>query len=137
MPIYLYRCEFCGDEFERLVRLADHSPTALCECGHNAAQKLTAPMVAMDYAGYECPVSGKWIEGKKAHEENLKRTGCRIFEPGEREQFMRRRADDDAAMDRQIDEDVGRFVDSLAPPEREALGKDLDRFDLTAERTTV
>lgn len=134
MPIYLYRCEFCGDEFERIVRLADHTPTAPCECGHNATQKLTAPMVHMDYAGYECPVSGQWIEGKRAHEENLKRTGCRIFEPGEREQFMRRKAQEDGALSRQIEDDVGRFVDGLGAAERNALGKSLEQNDIVAER---
>lgn len=42
-----------------------------------------------DYEAYECPVTGKMIEGKAAHQENLKRTGCRILEPGEMEQAKR------------------------------------------------
>lgn len=137
MPLYVYRCDMCGSQFERLVRLADHTPTALCECGHNALQKLTAPMVNMDYAGYECPVSGKWIEGRRAHEENLKRTGCRILEPGERDQFIKRKASEEDAIERQIEDDVGRFVEALEPTERESLGKDLERFDVTAERTNA
>lgn len=36
-----------------------------------------------EYEGYECPVTGKWVEGKHAHRENLKRTGCRLLERGE------------------------------------------------------
>lgn len=42
-----------------------------------------AVQLAADYAGYECPVSGRWVEGRAAHQENLKRTGCRLLEPGE------------------------------------------------------
>lgn len=41
--------------------------------------------LAGDYSGYTCPVSGAWIEGRAAHKENLKRTGCRLLEKGERE----------------------------------------------------
>lgn len=42
-----------------------------------------------DYEGYNCPVTGKYIEGRAAHEENLKRQGCRVLEPGETEQFIK------------------------------------------------
>lgn len=48
-----------------------------------------APMSIKDYEAYECPVTGKMIEGRAAHRENLKRTGCRIFEPGEREAYVK------------------------------------------------
>jgi len=47
--------------------------------------------VVSDYSGYECPVTGKWIEGRAAHRENLKQTGCRLLEKGEAEQSHRRR----------------------------------------------
>lgn len=33
-----------------------------------------------DLPGYESPVTGKWIEGKKARREDLKRTGSRPYE---------------------------------------------------------
>lgn len=36
-----------------------------------------------DIAGYDCPVSGKWIGSRREHRENLKRKGCRILEHGE------------------------------------------------------
>ena len=39
---------------------------------------LSAPLVVSDYAAYECPVSGKMIEGRRAHSENLKQTGIMI-----------------------------------------------------------
>lgn len=47
------------------------------------------PHLVSDYEAYECPVTGKMIEGRAAHRENLKRTGCRLFEPGEREQYIK------------------------------------------------
>lgn len=33
-----------------------------------------------DYEGYQSPVTGEWIEGKRAHREDLKRHGCRLYE---------------------------------------------------------
>lgn len=50
--------------------------------------------IAKDYEGYNCPVTGKWIEGRTAHKENLKRQGCRVFEPGELEAFKRNKPRD-------------------------------------------
>jgi hypothetical protein len=62
----------------------------------------------MDYAGYQCPVTGRWVEGRAAHRENLKRQGCRVLEPGETEQVRRDRQraerDFDRALDNTIDE---------------------------------
>jgi hypothetical protein len=45
--------------------------------------------VVSDINGYTCPVTNKWVEGRAAHRENLKRTGCRVFEPGERENYIK------------------------------------------------
>jgi hypothetical protein len=44
-----------------------------------------------DIAGYDCPVSGKWIGSRKDHRENLKRQGCRNLEPGETRDSRRER----------------------------------------------
>ena len=48
------------------------------------------PMVASDYEGYECPVTGRPVEGRAAHRENLKRTGCRLLEKGESREAPKR-----------------------------------------------
>ena len=41
-----------------------------------AARPLQAPRVFGDYDGYQSPVSGEWVEGRRAREEDLKKTGC-------------------------------------------------------------
>jgi hypothetical protein len=48
-----------------------------------------APMISCDYSEYNCPITGKVISGKKEHKENLQRHGCRLFEKGEREHFIK------------------------------------------------
>jgi hypothetical protein len=70
---------------------------------------LAAPMVVGDYAPYECPVTGKMIEGRYAHTENLKNTGCRILEKGEREDKKKNALNSvlekmDATIDKCVDE---------------------------------
>jgi hypothetical protein len=41
------------------------------------------PYLSSDYQAYDCPVTGRMIEGRSAHRENLKRQGCRLLEKGE------------------------------------------------------
>jgi hypothetical protein len=70
---------------------------------------LSAPLVVSDYAAYECPVSGKMIEGRRAHSENLKQTGCRILEKGEFENTKKNGKKDyldniEKAVDKAVDE---------------------------------
>lgn len=40
MPIYDYRCEACGHEFEDLRSFSDPDPEACPECGEDAVRKL-------------------------------------------------------------------------------------------------
>ncbi len=70
--------------------------------------------IARDYEAYECPVTGNMIEGRSAHRENLKQHGCRIFEPGEREQFIRDRP-------REMERDAERAADFLVQRMAEKL----------------
>jgi hypothetical protein len=85
------------------------------------ARQLAAPAVRGDYAGYSCPISGKWVEGRKAHEENLKRHGCRVLETGETEQVRRNRAQEESVLDREVDSTVEQFWEALPTDGREQL----------------
>lgn len=89
MPIYVYECGKCHVKFDVYKRIAELDAPVHCSCGAEARRLIVAPMVAPDYPGYISPASGKWIEGRRAHIEDLKRTGCRIYEPGETEEFIK------------------------------------------------
>lgn len=41
------------------------------------------PAVFGDYAAYQSPATGKMIEGRRAHRDDLARSNCRIIEKGE------------------------------------------------------
>lgn len=59
------------------------------------------PRISGDYEAYSCPITGKPIEGRAAHRENLKRHGCRVLEKGESREAKRRREESfNAGVDR-------------------------------------
>lgn len=91
MPVYDYQCE-AGHAFELVHPIADCDTSHHCHCGALAHRQMAAPRVRGDYAGYTCPITGDWIEGRKAHNENLAKHGCRVLETGEREAMMKRKA---------------------------------------------
>jgi putative FmdB family regulatory protein len=43
MPIYSYRCENCGVQFDRYQKFSDKPLTTCPECGHKALRKLFQP----------------------------------------------------------------------------------------------
>lgn len=99
-------------------------------------RQLSAPAIVADYAGYTCPVSGKRIEGRRAHEENLKRHGCRILEAGETEQVSRQRASEEARVDREVESTVEQFYETLPTDKREQLAVAVQSgLDVAIERS--
>ena len=117
MPTYSYRCS-CGTSFDRILPLARFSEPQTCTCGAVASRVIVAPAIRGDYAGYTCPISGKWIEGRRAHQENLARNGCRILEPGE----SRAEASLDAALDSTVEE----LISNLSTRDKERLTAEMD-----------
>lgn len=57
----------------------------LVEVSNNYRQETDAPAVFADLPGYESPVTGKWVEGRRARREDLKRSGCRPYEGRDQE----------------------------------------------------
>lgn len=136
MPMYLYSCPTCARKREIVKPLADLDRAENCtNCGFAMNRLICAPMVRGDYAGYNCPVTGQWIEGRRAHEENLKRHGCRVLEPGETDEFKRRRAAEDTAFENSISETVEQFVETLPTNRKEQLAAEIQSgVDVAIER---
>lgn len=90
MPTYDYSCPACGYRDEFLRKLAQlETPLECPKCGEVMARQVSMPMVRGDYEAYDCPITGNRIEGRKAHQENLKRHGCRLLEPGETRDYIK------------------------------------------------
>ena len=126
MPLYSYRCPQCHYRFTRLLKLAEYQTPQTCQCGHTAEKVIEAPAVHADYAGYNCPITNKWIEGRRAHEENLKRHGCRVLESGETQSIVSARAQEDAALETAIEHSADEFIANLPAVKREKLVGELE-----------
>lgn len=122
MPIYTYRCPACDksrDIFKPLAQLDREEPCPTCF--FPSERQLSAPAIVPDYPGYSCPVTGRWVEGRRAHEENLARQGCRVLETGETEQAVRESQRVERELDRSVDQTVEQFYEALPTDKREAL----------------
>ena len=113
MPLYSYFCENCGKKDRRFLPVARYLEpqacgTAGCHSGKPMTKIIEAPAVVGDYEGYISPATGKWVEGRKQHLEDLKRSGCRIYEPGETDAEIRKTAERQARVEKEIDDAVER-----------------------------
>lgn len=136
MPTYLYVCPTCQSRRDIFKPLALLNREESCEkCQAAMERRLCATAVAVDYAGYACPITGTWVEGKKAHQENLKRHGCRVLETGETEEARSRRRQEETALDRGVDETVEQYWEALPTDKREALATAVTTgLDVSIER---
>lgn len=96
-----------------------------CECGCNEPMNLLiSPVYGRgDLPGYVSPTTGKWVEGRKAREEDLKRSGCRPYEGREQEMKEGRRQDKyaDEKLDRQLEGAVRKTLSDMSPEQRTTL----------------
>lgn len=138
MPLYLYKCPTCAAQRDIFKPIAELDRVENChKCNFAMNRQIVAPMVKGDYPGYTCPVTGTWIEGRRAHEENLKKHGCRILEAGETENVRRSRAQEDAALDAAVEATVDQFVAELPAAKREKLVAEVEGgFTADVVRTT-
>lgn len=120
MPTYAYKCG-CGRVRDVVKPLARLNCAETCICGEVMGRQISAVRVVGDYAGYDCPVTGKRIEGRRAHHENLKRQGCRVLEPGEKEQNESRRQQEERSFEASVDHTVESFVHNLPTEKRDRL----------------
>lgn len=134
MPLYDFICAE-GHRFERHVKLADFEAEQFCACGVSATRAISSVRINRDYEAYNCPITGKLIDGRRAHQENLKQHGCRILEPGEAEANTARKRQADAAFDTSVDQTVEKFIDTLPSAKKERLANEiLSGADLSVER---
>ncbi len=135
MPTYAYKCP-CGKSRDIVKPLALLNQFEFCPCGNPMQRQISAPAVRSDYAGYSCPITGKWVEGRRAHEQNLKEHGCRVLEPGETDGVKRSTKAADAALDAAVEATAEEFVEKLSGDDRAALGVALETSDVQFARAT-
>lgn len=124
MPTYTFYCLQCGAEQTIYCKIENRDKAQACGCGGSLKRMLDAPLIHADLPGYQSPVTGKWIDGRKAREDDLKRTGSRPYEGLEQElkEANRHNAYREAKEDAVLEQAIGETIGALAPEKKRILG---------------
>lgn len=82
MPIYSYRCPYCGTQRDEYRKVDDRDNAPFCMCEQNMhgilpmSRVVTAPYIAPDIQPYQSMIDGSWITSRSKHAEHLKQHGC-------------------------------------------------------------
>lgn len=84
---------------------------------------ICAPSVQGDLPGYESPVTGKWIEGRAARREDLKRSNARPYEgfAVEKREADKRKAEREAKSDAKLEKVIRETYHQLPSAKRRSL----------------
>ena len=105
----------------RWIFPSDGSPSY--EVSPDYVQAPEGVLIVPDLPGYVSPVTGLWVEGRKARREDLKRTGSRPYEGIEQEkkEVARQQAYAAEAAERSLDKCAHETYYQLSPSKRDIL----------------
>lgn len=84
-----------------------------------------SPLIWLDLPGYDSPVTGKWIEGRVARREDLKRNECVEYDPGMKDDAKRNEKAREEKLDRIIGEAAERMYNQLPESKRNQLDREM------------
>ena len=82
-------------------------------------------LIWSDLPAYESPIDGRIIEGRAQRREDLKRNGCREYDPGMKQDAKRNNQENNAQLDRIIGESVERMYNQLSDTKRKQLDREM------------
>jgi hypothetical protein len=103
-----------------------HELGRMVEVGLDSDTPRVAPDVMGDLPAYESPIDGACVDGRAARRADLAKHGCRPYEEGEAQEAVRRRAADDARLERSVDATVERWWHNASGDKREALARAIE-----------
>ena len=86
-----------------------------------------APAVFGDYEGYTSPIDGKWVEGRRARDEDMKRHGCRPYDPSERVEYKAKIAAEERKLEQSVSREVDRWFATTPSRKHELLEQEIRR----------
>lgn len=137
MPLHDFMCE---EKHVTEMYVAHGVAHVKClDCGREASKVfLTAPMafVSPDIR-YDSPIDGKAVTSMAARREDLARSGCIPYDPCMKQDFNRRIADNEKALEQAVGQTVDAEMANMPARKRERLEAELSGgADLTPERIT-
>ena len=82
-------------------------------------------LIWSDLPAYESPIDGRIIEGRAQRREDLKRNGCREYDPGMKQDAKRNNRENNERLDRIIGESVERMYNQLSDTKRKQLDREM------------
>lgn len=135
MPIYVYDCPG-GHQFEQAQLVAYHTGYFYCKEHRTiAVQVITAPLLVKSASDvcYDSPIDGRPITSWQARQEDLKRNGCREYDPGMKTDYHQRLKDSEAALDKAVDTHVEASIEKMPTKQRAKLYSELTEQGVSAE----
>ena len=124
MPFYSCFCAKCGkhEEIYRHISERDNTPM---HCGAKMLRRVEAPAVQVDIGGYTSPVDGRWIEGKAARREDLKRNNCRPWEgmANEKREAQKRAAEAEKTYEKGVEAAVYNVYNNMSAEKQRAISQ--------------
>lgn len=122
MPVYSYGCPKCGNEVDAFRTVDTRHDGPVC-CNEVMRLEIRPAYAQPDLPGYVSPTTGKWIDGRKARREDLKRSGSRPWEgmAAEKAEAARQRQYAEALQEKRLDEAARRAYHQLPPFKRRLL----------------
>lgn len=128
MPMYTFQCPQCKRSETAFRKIAERNEAPECRHGAGALRMqriVEAPAVHADLPGYQSPIDGRWIEGRSARTEDLKRNGCRPWEgmETERKEAIKRADAADAEFSKKIESGIAEVYNGMSAESQRALAQ--------------
>ena len=122
MPTYEWSCPTCGRREEGFRTVAERHDSPTCH-GQRMGIVISVAGVQADLPGYQSPTTGRWIEGRAARRDDLKRSNARPWEglDQERKEAQKRLADRESKSDAKLEKVIRETYHALPPAKRRAL----------------
>jgi putative FmdB family regulatory protein len=134
MPIYSFRCPSCWKTESVFRKIEDRHDAP--ECGKcvllsepiapvRMRRVIEAPAVQTDIGGYQSPIDGRWIEGRRARTEDLKRNNCRPWEgmSMERNEAIKRADEADKKFETSIEKGIADTFNNMSVEKQRVLNE--------------
>lgn len=128
MPLYDYECS-CGERFQRYLPISDYDEQQFGMCGKPATKIfLSVPMVKIQKdIRYRSPIDGREITTWKQRNEDLVSSGSIQLDNDVKKHINDVRKRQDEKEEREVDEYVERYIETLDSKSVERLGSELAR----------
>lgn len=116
MPVYVAKCETCGDRQDYYRTVAQRHDTPACTaCGGETRQVLTPVRGFGDIEPYQSPIDGRVITGRRSRRYDLERSNCRPWEGLEQERKATEqwRREQEAKADKKLEETIARTLHEI------------------------